>query len=66
MTVRRSKTDQDGYGQLVGVAPGQHRQTDAVGALAAWTAIRSDGDGPLFTRIDQSGVATSGRSSPGP
>ena len=58
VTVRRSKTDQDGYGQLVGVAPGRHRHTDPVGALAAWTAIRGAGHGSLFTRIHQSGVTT--------
>lgn len=58
VTVRRSKTDQDGYGQLVGVVPGQHLRTDPVGALANWTAIRPAGQGPLFTRIHPSGAAT--------
>lgn len=58
VTVRRSKTDQDGYGQLVGVAPGGHRLTDPVSALADWLVIRPGGSGPLFTRIHPSGVAT--------
>lgn len=40
VAVRRSKTDQDGHGQLVGVARGQHRQTDPIGALEAWLKVR--------------------------
>lgn len=57
--IRRSKTDPDGRGQLVGVAPGQHPRTDPVAALASWTALRPGGQGPLFTRIHPSGVASS-------
>jgi site-specific recombinase XerD len=34
LTVRRSKTDQEGRGQIVGVAHGQHAATDPVAALA--------------------------------
>jgi integrase len=34
VAVRRSKTDQDGHGQLVGVARGEHRRTDPIRALA--------------------------------
>jgi integrase len=56
--IRRSKTDPDGHGQLVGVVPGQHRLTDPIDALASWTALRPDGQGPLFTRIHPSGLAT--------
>ena len=36
--IRRSKTDPEGRGQVVGVAHGQHALTDPVAALAAWTA----------------------------
>jgi integrase len=49
--VRRSKTDPDGHGQIVGVAHGQHALTDPVSALAAWTTIRGAGPGPLFTSL---------------
>lgn len=56
--VRRSKTDQDGVGQLVGVVAGRNSQTDPIGGLAAWLSIRPGGRGPLFTRIHQTGVAT--------
>jgi integrase len=32
INVRRSKTDQDGQGELIGVARGQHRETDPIRA----------------------------------
>ena len=49
--VRRSKTDPEGHGQLVGVAHGQHALTDPVAALATWTGFRGDAPGPLFTSL---------------
>lgn len=59
LNVRRSKTDQEGHGQLVAVAYGRHSGTDPVAALAAWRAIRGETPGPLFTRIWASKVASS-------
>ena len=59
VTVRRSKTDQDGYGRMVGVGPGDYWLTDPVSALADWLVLRPVGSGPLFTRIHPRGVATS-------
>lgn len=55
--VRRSKSDQEGEGQLVGVVRGQHIDTDPVHAVHAWME-RSGGNGsdPLFTRISWSGL----------
>lgn len=47
VTVRRSKTDQDARGQLVGVARGGNPLTDPIRALDAWLAIRSPGAGSL-------------------
>lgn len=49
--VRHSKTDPEGHGQIVGVAHGQHALTDPVAALAAWTTVRGNGPGPLFTSL---------------
>jgi integrase len=49
--VRRSKTDPEGHGQVVGVAHGQHALTDPVAALAAWSAARGLGPGPLFVSL---------------
>ncbi len=40
ISVRRSKTDQDGHGPLVGVARGDNRLTDPIRALDAWLRIR--------------------------
>jgi integrase len=51
ISIRRSKTDQDAAGQLVGVARGDNPLTDPVGALDAWLKIRAAGSGALFTRI---------------
>jgi integrase len=64
LTVRRSKTDQDGHGQLVGVARGQRRQTDPIRALDAWLRIRPAGKGALFTRVYRSGTGTTERIGP--
>lgn len=50
LTVRQSKTDQQGHGQIVAVAHGRHALTDPVAALAAWRAVRRETPGALFTR----------------
>jgi integrase len=65
LLVRRSKTDQDAYGQLVGVARGDHGLTDPIRALDAWLQIRSPAvQGALFTRVLQSGRVTPDRIGP--
>jgi integrase len=51
VTIRHSKTDQEGRGQVVAVAHGSYAATDPVAALAAWLKIRGDHRGALFTRI---------------
>ena len=51
LTVRRSKTDPERHGQIVGVAHGQHAITDPVAALASWTAVRGTAPGALFTSM---------------
>lgn len=61
VTVRRSKTDQDARGQLVGVARGGNPLTDPIRALDAWLAIRSPGAGSLFTRVAHHGHVTTQR-----
>lgn len=57
LNVRRSKTDQEGHGQLVAVAHGRHSGTDPVAAPAAWRAVGGETPGPLFTRIWASKVS---------
>lgn len=49
--VRRSKSDAEGRGQIVGVAHGQHALTDPVAAPASWTAVRGTAPGPLLTSL---------------
>lgn len=49
--IRRSKTDQDARGQLIGIARGEHAGTDLIRALDAWLKVRPRGTGPLFTRV---------------
>jgi len=56
ITVRRSKTDQEGHGQTVAVARGTHPATDPVAALTAWRTLRGPVPGPLFTRLWRSRI----------
>jgi integrase len=55
--IRKSKMDQEGHGQVVAVAHGQHALTDPVAALGAWRAMRGETPGALFTRIWASSVS---------
>ncbi|HEY0950792.1 tyrosine-type recombinase/integrase [Nocardioides sp.] len=59
ITIRRSKTDQEGQGQMVGVAAGLHAATDPIRALRAWLALRPAGPGGLFTRVPATRAITS-------
>jgi integrase len=59
VTIRRSKTDQEGQGQMVGVAAGIHAATDPIRALRAWLDLRPAGAGPLFTRVPATRPITS-------
>ena len=54
VTIRRSKTDQEGHGQTVAVARGNHPQTDPIAAAAAWRRLRGHAPGPMFTRFFRS------------
>ena len=57
LNIRRSKMDQEGHGQVVAVAHGQHAATDPVAALDAWRGVRGGTPGALFTRIWSSTVS---------
>lgn len=57
VSIRHSKTDQEGRGQVVAVAHGCHAATDPVAALGTWRRIRGDDPGALFTRIWSSKVS---------
>jgi hypothetical protein len=51
LAIRRSKTDQEARGQLVGIARGQNALTDPIRALDDWLKIRPAEQGALFTRV---------------
>lgn len=53
--VRRSKTDQEGAGRLVGVPYGSDPTTCPVRALRAWRQLASIDEGPLFRPTDRHG-----------
>jgi integrase len=57
LSVRRSKTDQPGHGQVVAVAHGRYAVTDPVAVLAAWRTVRGETSGPLFTRTTARSVS---------
>lgn len=55
VTVRRSKTDQRGEGQQVGIPRGEHPETCPVRALEAWLRVLDDQAGPIFRAVDRHG-----------
>jgi integrase len=48
---RRSKTDQQGKGRIMGIWPGRRASTDPVRTLKAWIRKRGTWEGPLFCRV---------------
>ena len=53
LTIRHSKTDQEGKGQVIAVPVG--KSLKPVARLQAWLAVRGTTPGPLFWRIDPQG-----------
>ena len=56
ITIRHSKTDQEGEGQVIAVPNGQ--TILPIARLKAWLAVRGDALGPLFTRFAARGELT--------
>ena len=61
VTLRRSKTDQDGAGRKVGIPYGSNPATCPVRALQAWLAASGITEGPLFRWIRKAGRMQHGR-----
>jgi integrase len=57
VTVRSTKTDQQGRGQIIGVFRGVREETCPVRALRTWLDFRGPEDGPLFTGMTTNGPA---------
>ncbi len=55
VTIRRSKTDQDGAGRQVGLVRGRHHMTDVVTAVNDWKEAAGIESGPLFRAVDRGG-----------
>lgn len=53
VVLRRSKTDQEGRGRVVGLPFGSHPATCPVRVLSRWIAIAEIETGPLFRSIDR-------------
>lgn len=56
LTLRHSKTDQEGEGQVIAVPSG--KTLKPARRLKAWLAVRGSGAGPLFWQIDPQGRLT--------
>jgi integrase len=63
VSIRRSKTDQEGVGATVAVPYGG-LGTDTAEALEAWTTLASITSGPLFRRVDRHGNVGEDRLTP--
>jgi integrase len=61
LTLRRSKTDQDGAGTEVALPHGQHARTCPVRALQAWREASGLRKGAVFVSVTRGGRATATR-----
>jgi integrase len=61
ITLRRSKTDQEGAGRKIGIPYGSNPETCPVRVLQAWTEGASITTGPLFRSVSRHGQVQPGR-----
>jgi site-specific recombinase XerD len=60
LTLRRSKTDQEGQGRKVAIPKGAHRTTCPVTALGDWIEAAGITEGAIFREIDRHGKVSTG------
>ncbi len=61
VTIRRSKTDQEGQGRKIGIPYGSKLATCPVRSLRAWKARAKITEGPLFRQVNRHGKVLEGR-----
>lgn len=61
VTLRRSKTDQEGQGRKIGIPYGSNPETCLVRTIQAWLEISGINSGPLFRSITRHGQVQPGR-----
>ncbi len=59
--IRKSKTDQEGHGRMIGVPHGASPETCPVTALRAWISTAGITTGPVFRPIDRWGKVSTSR-----
>ena len=64
VTVRRSKTDQEGQGLVKAIFPGKEESTSPISLLKRWIELADIQEGPLFREILKGGRITDKRLSP--
>ena len=64
LTLRRSKTDQEGAGMVVAVPYGSHPQTCPVRSLRTWLTLSGLTEGPLWREVDHHGNLAADRLHP--
>jgi integrase len=61
LTIRSSKTDQDGKGYVLPIARGENKRLCAVRALEAWRTAAGIHNGPVFVRVRKGDTVTADR-----
>jgi site-specific recombinase XerD len=61
VTLRRSKTDQEGAGRKVGIPYGSNPETCPVRTLQTWLDLSTVGEGPVFRALNRHGRVGAGR-----
>jgi integrase len=61
ITLRRSKTDQEGEGRRIAIPVGEHHQTCPISALQMWLTVAGIEEGPIFRGMNRHGQVMSDR-----